>query len=216
MKALFAGLALVFSLHAVAAPHPFNVRDLVMMNRVSDPQISPDGKQVVYQMRETDYAANKGVNGIWLVDLHSKNAEPRRLTGKSVNASAPRWSADGASIYYLANGNDATQVWNLRIDGKATPVQVTGVPLDVNAFKLSPDGKRLLVSIDVFADCAGPADILACTKKRLDERKADKATGTLYHKLFIRHWDTWVGWAALAIVRGRPGRWQSHRGDRDC
>ncbi|HET8941018.1 MAG TPA: S9 family peptidase [Rudaea sp.] len=191
MKALFAALALAFSLHAVAAPHAFNVHDLVMMNRVSDPQLSPDGKHVAYQMRQTDYDANKGVSGIWLLDLDSGNVEARRLTDKSVSASSPRWSADGRSIYYLANGDDATQVWNASIDTHATPVQITHVPLDVNAFELSPNDKHLLVSIDVFADCPEPADVLACSKKRLDDRKADKATGTLYHKLFIRHWDTW-------------------------
>ncbi len=65
---------------------------------------------------------------------------------------------------------------------------VTDAPLDVNAFKLSPDGSRLLLSYDVFTDCPD----LACTKERLDGREKDKSTGTVYNKLFVRHWDTWA------------------------
>ncbi|MEO8803186.1 MAG: S9 family peptidase [Rudaea sp.] len=191
MKALIAALALAFSVPAAAAPHPFDVHDLVMMKRVGDVQLSPDGKHVAYQLRETDYAANKGVTGIWLLDLDAKNAAPTRLTDKSISASAPRWSIDGKSIYYLANNDDIAQVWNLPIAAKSAPTQITRLPLDVNAFKLSPNGKQMLVSVDVFNDCAADANILACTKQRLDERKADKASGTLYHKLFIRHWDVW-------------------------
>jgi dipeptidyl aminopeptidase/acylaminoacyl peptidase len=66
--------------------------------------------------------------------------------------------------------------------------QVTKLPLDVNNFVIAPDGRRLALSIDVFADCAD----LACTHKRLDETTASKQAGTLYSQLFIRHWDAWA------------------------
>src|SRR5258708_15288959 len=101
MKSLFA-VALVLSASAFAAPHPFDVHDLVMLDRVSDPQLSPDGKWLAYQVRETDYAANKGKNGIWLLDLAHANAPAQRLTDVGVNATSPRWSADGAAVYFLA------------------------------------------------------------------------------------------------------------------
>jgi dipeptidyl aminopeptidase/acylaminoacyl peptidase len=189
MKSLFAGLALGCALNVTAAPHPFDVHDLVMMDRVSDPQISPDGKHVAFQLRETDYAQNKGANGIWILDLETKNAQPVRITDKAVNATTPRWSNNATSVYYLAKGGDAMQLWQSPIGGsQQKPVQVTKLDLDVNNFKLSPDGKHVALSIDVFTDCAE----LACTKKRLDDTAANKASGTLYDKLFIRHWDTWA------------------------
>jgi dipeptidyl aminopeptidase/acylaminoacyl peptidase len=53
---------------------------------------------------------------------------------------------------------------------------------------ISPDGRRIALSLEVFPDCGD----LACTKKRLDEREASKASGVVYDKLFIRHWDTWA------------------------
>ena len=188
MKPVFALLTLAVAGSVFAAPHPFDVHDLVMMDRVADPQISPDGTHVAYQVRETDYAANKGATGIWTLDLAAKNAQPLRLTDKAVNANSPRWSADGKSVYYLAKGGDAMQLWQQSVAAGSKPVQATALALDVNNYKLSPSGKNVLLSLDVFTDCGD----LACTKKRLDDKTANKASGTLYDKVFIRHWDSWA------------------------
>jgi dipeptidyl aminopeptidase/acylaminoacyl peptidase len=77
----------------VASPHPFDVHDLVMLERVSDPQISPNGKRVAYQLRETDYAANKGVNSVWVVGLAERNAKPAKWTDATLTSgTSPRWS----------------------------------------------------------------------------------------------------------------------------
>ncbi len=188
MRHLFAAVALACAVNAGAAPRPFDAHDLVMLDRVSDPQLSPDGRQVLYQLRETDYAANKGTTGIWLLDLTVKNAQPLRLTDKAVSASSPRWSADGKNVYFLAKGGEAMQLWQRAVASGSVPVQVTRLALDVNNYKLSPGGHSVLLSLDVFTDCAD----LACSKKRLDDKAANKASGTLYDKLFIRHWDTWA------------------------
>jgi len=192
MKSVFVVFALTMAASTLAAPHPFNVHDLVMMDRVSDPQVSPDGKWVAYQLRETDYDANKGVNSIWLLALGDKNAKPLQLVKPSVMPTTnPRWSPDGKYIYFLAQAKDdeVTRVW--RIAANADPANTaeaqTPWPAEINNFKLSPDGKLLLLSIDVFPDCAEQL----CTKKAPDKDLA-KASGKLYDKLFIRHWDTWA------------------------
>lgn len=184
-SALAAALAAVLPAAAIAEPHPFNVNDLVMMDRVSDPSLSPDGRQVAFSVRETDYDANRGRNSIWITP--AGGGAPKRLTGADLGAAGARWSSDGASLYFLAAKDGVGQVWQIDAKGGA-PRQITWMPLDVNNFRLSPDGKRLLVSMDVFTDC----ETLACTTQRLDARKADKATGTVYDKIFVRHWDTWA------------------------
>ncbi|WP_413623888.1 prolyl oligopeptidase family serine peptidase [Luteibacter sp. Lutesp34] len=201
MKPLFAALALALASGPVlaadadnAAPHPFSIRDLVMMDRVSDPQLSPDGRYALFSVRATDYAANKGVSSIYVVDLN-KPPQPVMVVEKG---SSPRWAPDGKSIYYTAPQDGTAQVWHRAFDadgtGKGLSLSVragepvTNAPLDVNAFKLSPDGSKLLLSYDVFTDCPD----LACTKERLDGREKDKSTGTVYDKLFVRHWDTWA------------------------
>jgi hypothetical protein len=66
-------------------PHPFNVRDLVMMDRVSDPQLLPDGRYAAFGVRSTDYAANKGVNAIYVLDL-AQGGEPVKVQDKASSA----------------------------------------------------------------------------------------------------------------------------------
>jgi dipeptidyl aminopeptidase/acylaminoacyl peptidase len=171
---------------AMAAPHPFNAHDLAMMDRVSDPRLSPSGNEVAFTVRSTDWDANKGVNSVWLLDLGQKGAQPRCVTDPKLKASSPAFSPDGKTLYFLATNDDSTQLWSAPVaDG--TPVQVTHLPLDVDNFKLSPDGKSLLFSAQVFEDCT----TLDCTREKLDAQKKVKATGRLYHRLFVRHWDTW-------------------------
>ena len=188
MKLAIAFCALVASSGVCAASHPFNVHDLVMMDRVSDPQLSPDGQHVLFSMRETDYAANKGTNGIWMLDLSAKDAKPVRMTDKDISASTPRWSADGKSVYYLAQakGDEYTRVWRMAATPGAAPQSETPWPADINTFKLSPDGTAMLLSVDVFEECAQRL----CTKPVV-QPGLEKATGHLYDRLFVRHWDTW-------------------------
>ena len=184
MKSLVAVLALAATAPAFAASHPFDVHDLVMMERVDAPALSPDGKTIAFQVRQTDYAANKGTTGIWTVP--AAGGAPLRITDAALNASGASWSSDGANVYFLAPKDGTNQFWRVGAKG-GTADQVTNLPLDVNNYKLSPDGKHVLLSMDVFEGCTD----LACTTQKLDARKADKASGTLYHKLFVRHWDTW-------------------------
>jgi dipeptidyl aminopeptidase/acylaminoacyl peptidase len=58
----------------------------------------------------------------------------------------------------------------------------------VGAFVLSRDGRQLAVSVEVFTDC----DTLACTAGRREAASKRQATGRLYDRLFVRHWDTWA------------------------
>lgn len=187
--ALAVALAALSPLLAQAASHPFTAHDLVMLQRVSDPQLSPDGRTVAFALRQTDYEANKGKNGIWLVG--ADGGKPRRLTEAAVSASSARWSADGGQLYFLAPNKGSSQLW--RVDAKGgSPLQASTLKLDVGSFKLSPDGKQVLLSLEVFPECGTEADVVACTRDRLDARAADKATGRVYDKIFVRHWDTWA------------------------
>jgi dipeptidyl aminopeptidase/acylaminoacyl peptidase len=204
MKPLIAALLLALAASPVRAAdavdttfvktegtHAFNVRDLVMMDRVSDPQLSPDGRYAAFGVRSTDYAANKGVNAIYVLDL-SKSGQPVKVVDKGASA---RWSADGRRLYFVAAAKGRSQLWHLDLGGKdglnlarhAAPVQLTHAPLDLGGYKLSPDGKQVLLSYEVFTDCS----TLACSKQKMDAREKEKASGTLYKKLFVRHWDSW-------------------------
>src|SRR3954469_9901953 len=79
----------------------FTADDLVRIRRVTDPEVSPDGRYVAFVMRETDMEANRGRTDIWLLDLGQKNATPLRLTQSEANDSSPRWAPDSRTIYFL-------------------------------------------------------------------------------------------------------------------
>ncbi len=184
LSAFTAGLLVAGAVLAAPATHPFSVRDLVMMDRISSPVVSPDGRTVVFLLRQTDLEANKGRTHLWAVATDGTGL--RQLTTATASDDSPTFSPDGTSLYFLSGRSGSSQVWRLPLGGGEAE-QVTRLPLDVDSFRLSRDGKLLALGMAVFPDCTD----LACTKARLDERAASKASGRIYDHLFIRHWDTW-------------------------
>lgn len=164
-------------------PHPFNVNDLVTMKRLSSQTVSPDGKLIAFVLRETDMDANKGRTDLWLVGIDGQNM--RRLTAHPGADFNPIWSNDGNWIYFLSTRSGSSQVWRIAVNG-GEATQVTDMPLNVDNLKLSPIGKHLAVTMEVFPN-ATPKE----TKKKLKEIEKQKYSGRIYDKLFIRHWDTW-------------------------
>ena len=189
--ATVARVAILLTLSALSAttagaadPRPFDVRDLVMLDRVSDPQLSPDQTQVAFTLRRTELKADKGMSGIWMVP--TDGGDSKRLTKKGRDAKHPRWAPDGSSVYFIRKHDDSKQIWRVELaSGKSK--RVTSYPLDIGSFALSPDGSSLALTMDVYPDC----DDLACTRKRLDDRGDEKVSGKLHNKLFMRHWDKW-------------------------
>ncbi|MFC4727867.1 prolyl oligopeptidase family serine peptidase [Coralloluteibacterium thermophilus] len=171
-----------------AATRGLDVRDLQSFDRVGAPSLSPDGGMLVFPVREADLEANSARSGLWIRNLRTRDlGPPRRLTPEDMAASSASFSPDGRTVYFLSSQSGSSQVWAQPVDGGA-PRQVTDYPLDVGTYKLSPDGRHLALSFEVFPDCG--AD-LACTSQRLDEVEARQASGVLYDALFVRHWDAW-------------------------
>src|SRR3954462_13419402 len=88
---------------ATAAPRGFTVEALVAMERVGAPAVSPDGARVVYTVRSTDLAKNKGHTDLYMVDLRRPGAAPQRLTSDAASSTDPEWSASGDAIYFLSS-----------------------------------------------------------------------------------------------------------------
>ncbi|WLI87581.1 S9 family peptidase [Massilia sp. R2A-15] len=167
---------------AFAAPRGLTVEDLATMERVGSPVLSPDATRVLYTVRTTDMGKNRGHTDLWMLDLRTPNAAPKRLTSADASSSDPEWSPAGDAIYFMSQ----SQVWRMPAAGGAA-AKVTDLPVDVDNFRLSPQGDRIALSLAVFRDCAD----LACTAKRLDDKSKVKASGRVYDRLFVRHWDTW-------------------------
>jgi len=163
----------------------FTPTDLNSLARVSDPQVSPDGRTVVYTQRDADLDANRGRTDLWLVELR-EGAKPRRLTQYAANDTHPRWSVDGTSIYFLSTRAGASQIWRLPLAG-GEAMQITDYPLEVTTFEFSPRGDRIALAMDVFPDCAD----LDCTRGKLDAAAKNPVSARNFDSLLVRHWDTW-------------------------
>jgi len=164
--------------------HPFGVRDMLAMDRISDPQVSPDGKWVAFAVRQTDLEANRGRNDLWLVSTDGTGL--RRLTSHVQSDTNPRWGPDSRTIWFVSDRAGSSQVWRIALDGGEAE-QITREPLDIGNLVVSPDGQQIAYTMEVFPDCR----TVQGTKDRLDERDKSKATGRTYEQLFVRHWDTW-------------------------
>ena len=179
-----------------AAARPFTAADLVSLDRASDPHVSPDGKWVLYDLRSTNLAANRAEHATYVLEIATGRGVALGTpghTGSARWASGPAGANGRYAITYLSDQSGSQQVWRREVClpecvDAAAPQQLTHLPLDVDSYRVAADGQRLVVSMAVFPDAEDPA----ATKVRLDARKADKSSGQVYDKLFVRHWDTWA------------------------
>jgi dipeptidyl aminopeptidase/acylaminoacyl peptidase len=160
------------------------IEDMLAMQRVSDPQVSPDGKWVAFSVRDTDYDANKGRYDVYVAAADGSSVT--RLTTDEANDQDAKWSPDGKWVYFMSTRSGSSQVWKIRPAGGEAE-QVTKLDTDLNAFRLMPDGKRLVLSIDVWPDTKTLADSI----KRDGAKEKQKVKARAYDQLLFRHWDQW-------------------------
>jgi dipeptidyl aminopeptidase/acylaminoacyl peptidase len=186
-KLPLAAAALAALLPAVALARPMTATDLATMRRIGAPAASPDGRWVAYSLRETDLAANKGRNHLWLLDLRAKGAQPVRVAVPAAEKSEhdPAFSRDGQWLYYLSNASGSDQLWRIGLAGGA-PERLTGFATDVAGFLLAPTGDRIAIWGDRRLDCAD----FDCKEDKADP--APGGSGRTYEQLFVRHWDAWA------------------------
>jgi acylaminoacyl-peptidase len=186
-KSIAACMALMFMASGLAQARPFTAKDLALLDRVSDPRISPDTRFVAYNLRSTDWDGNHGFNALWVIDRSAANAAPRLVRDQEKSSTSPRWSADGQWLYFLSSRSGSTQVWRTAAKGGES-WQVTKLPLDVSLFRLAPDGHTLVAAINVHAEC----DTLACSKAKDEAKAKEKTSGTVYDTATPRFWDTYL------------------------
>ncbi len=181
MKKLYAGI--IFSLvlisifvQAIAqttTQRGITPEDYFAFEFLSDPHISPDGKQIAYVVTKVDRAQNRRNSAIWMVKTEGAHA-PWQFTTSPQSASAPRWSPDGNSLAFLSSRPAADagpqtepprpQVYLLSLNGGEAQ-RVTNLKNGINSFQWSPDGTRLAVVSRI-----GPSDNRPENKNRSDVR----------------------------------------------
>ena len=153
---------------------------LLAFGRLSDPQVSPDGKHILYGVSYTSVKENRSVRNLYICNIDGSDNQMITKSGKSI-ANA-RWSNDGKHIAYIKGG----QIWTAEVGLKkgrwtlSDERQVSNVPAGVGEFKLSPDQNKVMYISYVKSHVDKPAD------RHTD---LDKATAYVSDDLMYRHWD---------------------------
>jgi len=143
MRRVLSVVMLVVALAAGVTPGSAQTRKLSLdlyfeMESVSDPQISPDGKQIIYVRGWVDKLNDQSKSGIWI--MNADGSRNRFL----VEGSSPRWSPDGTRIAYLAEGQPkGTQIWVRWMDAEGAKTQITRVERAPGGIAWAPDGQSV-------------------------------------------------------------------------
>lgn len=168
-----------------SSPQPFKVQDLVKINKLHSSTLSSDGNSIVFGIKKFD-AEGKASSDLYIQDLTQMGSEPKQLTFAAGTEHSAAFSADDQSVYFLASRDGSSQLYKLPLTGGEAR-QVSDLPLDVEGFKLSQDGKQVVLNMRVFPDCQD----LKCSEDKFTAEAERKSNGREYKQLMIRHWDTW-------------------------
>ena len=145
------------------------------MGRIGGAQVSPNGKQVVYQVGYYSVEKNKGQQTLHVMNVDG--TAKRMLTTGAKSESDAAWIEGGSKIAYLSGG----QLWKMNPDGTDRK-QLTHSALDIEGFSFSPDGSKVILIKSIPYN-----DIIKKNPSDLP-----KATGRVITDLNYRHWDHYV------------------------
>jgi dipeptidyl aminopeptidase/acylaminoacyl peptidase len=186
------GLILMTASIVAAPPRPMTVEDMFKFARVSDPQVSPDGKLVAYVVANVLLEENKSVSSLWIASLDGKSP-PRRLTNAGKKDSHPRWSPDGSKILFQSNRSGTSQLWVIEVGGGEAR-QLTTLATGAENGLWSPDGSRIAFVSGVHPEFSSMpfSESDAKNKAKLDAAEKNPVKARVFKRLFFRHWDSFV------------------------
>ena len=126
---------------AEAPPAHFTGADLFNLTIATDPQISPDGRQIAYVRMANDIMTDSAVRSIWLIELAS-GAETPLVTGAGAHFS-PRWSPDGSRLAYISTKSGGGPELHVRWMNSGVAANITALPEGPGGISWSPDGSQI-------------------------------------------------------------------------
>jgi dipeptidyl aminopeptidase/acylaminoacyl peptidase len=197
MKNYILSLFILWNLSLFAQPQTqvtLTTESLWKLGRVSDPQVSPDSKSILYNVRYYDVAENTGQSDIYKVSIDGKTVN--RLTNTpEVSETNARWTSDGR-IGYLSDAGGEVNLYMM--DGNGSNVRkAKGVPSGITTFGFSFINDMLYYTMDV--------KISKTTKDLYPD--LPKTSGKIIDGLMYRHWNEWEdeSYSHLFIVKFKNG-----------
>jgi dipeptidyl aminopeptidase/acylaminoacyl peptidase len=123
--------------------HAFTAMDEFQLQVATDPQISPDGKKIVYVRRFADPMTDKRYSNLWVINADGTDQRP--LSSGNHSYASPRWSPDGTRIAFLSDVDGKQQIYVRWMDTGQT-ARVTNLEQSPDAIAWSPDGRMISFS----------------------------------------------------------------------
>jgi dipeptidyl aminopeptidase/acylaminoacyl peptidase len=162
------------------------VDDLITTIRVSDPQLSPDGKQVLFTRTTTALDSGKRNSDIWAVPADGSSS-PHEFIGGDKSESTARFTPDGKRVLFISTREGAPQVYVADAEG-GNPKPITKLSAGVQSpMIVSPDSRKAAFVSDVYPQCKDED----CNRQMREAQDKDPSKVRVLTGLPFRHWDEW-------------------------
>ncbi len=180
---IFASILLLFLSFSYSEKRAINFDDFIKIGRVSDLQISPDGKYLAYVVTYLSKENNTSNSDIWVLN---EDGEKIQITRNPRADFHPRWNPDGKVLYFISVRDSSPQIYKIKLGG-GEPFKVSDIYFGVSSFTISPDGKKIAFVSETYPDCKDDK----CNKEREEAKEKSKLKVRIYDGLLFRHWNSW-------------------------
>lgn len=152
------------------------------MGRIGSVAPSPDGRQIAYSVSYYSVKLNRSHSVICM--MNADGSDNRMLTKSAKSQGSPAWIDGGARLAYLSAEDGTSSIYTMKPDGSDIR-KIDGFDMDVEGFKFSPDGKKVILIAQIPYD----GSVTKGSDKYAD---LPATTGIIVTDAMHKHWDEWV------------------------
>lgn len=167
------------------ATRAFSIFDVYRVTPLSGPELSPDGKWVLYTQRRYDLESMSSQLEFWRMRVDG--SEPRLLIRSKGTDREPQFTPDGRSILFVSSRSGSDQLWLLPVDGGEAR-QLTQFAPGLGSPVYSPDGKYIAATAELWPHLGLDAQAHQALEA---QRAAGKLAVHVSDTLLYRHWTDW-------------------------